>query len=107
MCSRNMSDTLSLMVALYYLEPEHNPKDEKPYYSYENLSIVFDRSKSTISIAVDEKRARAKEIIDSYQDKVNAKEIAKKQLIDEEKAMLIKNRETINQTTEQTPIQLE
>jgi hypothetical protein len=93
MVSRNMTDTLSLMVALFYEEKYLEDGEEKTSNSYEDLSIIFCRSKSTISIAVDEKKAQAKELIDSQQARKEAKEIAKQQLIAEEKEILRKTKD--------------
>jgi hypothetical protein len=73
MTAQHMTDTLKLMVALLYLDTyeEKNERtketETKHTFSYEQLSIIFCRSKSTISTSVDEKSPQAEEIHKAYQ----------------------------------------
>jgi len=68
MCSRNMSETQKLLMALIYFESKPVPEEEDPIwngFSYEDLSLIFD-----------------------VQLREKAKEIALEQLIKEEKQKL-------------------
>ena len=89
MCSFHMTDSLKLLVALMYFESRH--KEENPIpsdwegYSMDYLALIFDRSKKTIHDAIKEKEQEAKAILEEAKLRKKAREIALKELIEEEK----------------------
>lgn len=106
MCSRDMSDALKLIAALAFFESKPKPDEKDPSwngYTYEYLGLVFDRSKSTIHAAINQKEAEAKRILADSVLRKEAKDIALQQLVEEEKAKLKEKSEKDGQTNEQTP----
>jgi len=94
-CSRKLSDTLKLLIALYYLESkpeyqEYKSNDPWPGYSYEDLALIFDRSKATIHGAIKQKETEAKRLLEEAKLRAKAKQIALEQLVREEKMRLLK-----------------
>jgi len=89
MCSYHMTDSLKLLVALMYFDSRH--KEENPIpsdwegYSMDYLALIFDRSKKTIYDAIKEKETEAKAILEEAKLRKKAREIALKELIEEEK----------------------
>jgi hypothetical protein len=100
MCSYSMSEDLKLVIALIYfsskpteqeLEKENDPWEG---YSYEDLALVFDRSKATIHQSIKQKEAEAKAIIQAASQKEEVRKIAMQQLIEEEKEKIrLENKE--------------
>ena len=96
MVNRHMTDTLKLLVALMYLEskPALEDKDAWPGFSYEDLGLLFDRSKATIHGVIKEKEAEAKQLLADVQLREKAKEIALEQMVEEEKQKLKKRKQS-------------
>jgi len=94
MCSFHMTDSLKLLVALMYFDSRD--KEESAIlsdwegYSMDYLALIFDRSKKTIHDCIKEKEAEAKKIIEEAKLRKKAREIALKELIEEEKMKLLK-----------------
>ena len=91
LCKRQMTDTLKLLIALFYFDSKPNPEEKEPIwngYSYDNLALIFVRSKASIHDAIKEKEAKAKAILNHVQLRKKAREIALQQLVDEEKERL-------------------
>jgi len=103
MCSFHQTETLKLLIALFYYwdKQKESEEEENDYegYSMDYLSLIFDRSKSSIHQAIKDKEAEAKAIIEESKLRNKAKEIALEQLIEEEKQKLKQNR--IEQTNPQ------
>jgi hypothetical protein len=103
MCSFHQTETLKLLIALFYYWDKQKESEEKENdyegYSMDYLSLIFDRSKSSIHQAIKDKEAEAKAIIEESKLRNKAKEIALEQLIEEEKQKLKQNR--IEQTNTQ------
>ncbi|MEM3443023.1 MAG: hypothetical protein QXM86_04115 [Candidatus Bathyarchaeia archaeon] len=99
MCGYNMNDTVKLLIALYYFHDRTgNPKENDFALSYEDLTIIFDRSKSSIHDAIKQKEAEAKRLLEEAKLRSKAKEIALQELIQEEKEKLLKQKQQIEQT---------
>jgi hypothetical protein len=103
MCSFHQTETLKLLIALFYYwdKQKESEEEENDYegYSMDYLSLIFDRSKSSIHQAIKDKEAEAKAIIEEAKLRTKAKEIALQQIIEEEKQKLKQNR--IEQTNPQ------
>jgi len=103
MVSFHQTETLKLLIALFYYwdKQKESEEEENDYegYSMDYLSLIFDRSKSSIHQAIKDKEAEAKAIIEESKLRNKAKEIALEQLIEEEKQKLKQNR--IEQTNTQ------
>jgi len=103
MCSFHQTETLKLLIALFYYwdKQKESEEEENDYegYSMDYLSLIFDKSKSSIHQAIKDKEAEAKAIIEESKLRNKAKEIALEQLIEEEKQKLKQNR--IEQTNPQ------
>jgi len=101
MCSRNMTETQKLLMALIYFESKPRPEEEDPIwngFSYEDLSLIFDVSKATVHEAIKQREEEAKKLLVDVQLRERAKEIALEQLIVEEKQKLLEreeNRKTV------------
>jgi hypothetical protein len=113
MCQREMTDTLKLIISLYYVDSkqlakkwqEEDPNDKDPWkgYSYEHLALLFSRSKATIHDAIKQKEIEAKALLSEPSLRLEARKIALEQLIAEEKEKLHQtNEKTIEQSKEQT-----
>lgn len=99
MCAYNMNDTVKLLIALYYFHDRTgNPKENEFALSYEDLTIIFDRSKSSIHEAIKQKEAEAKRLLEEAKLRSKAKEIALEELVKEEKEKLLKQKQQIEQT---------
>ena len=101
MCSFHQTETLKLLIALFYYwdKQKESEQEENDYegYSMDYLSLIFDRSKSSIHQAIKDKEAEAKAIIEEAKLRTKAKEIAFQQLVEQEKEKLkqtIQNKET-------------
>ena len=93
-CTRIMSDKLKLIIALLREEDIHEENGKQCYgFSYEKLSILFDRSKASIYEAIHEKRDEAKRILKENQLKAKVHDIALAELVQEEKIKLIQEKE--------------
>jgi hypothetical protein len=103
MCSFHQTETLKLLIALFYYwdkQKESEEEENEEGCSMDYLSLVFDKSKSTIHQAIKDKEAEAKAIIEESKLRNKAKKIALEQLIEEEKEKLkqtIQNKETNTQ----------
>ena len=73
----------------------HLGKADEPYleYSYDDLSVIFDRSKASISAAIDAKETEARAIIQEARLRKTVNKVAFEQLIAEEKIRLKKEQE--------------
>jgi hypothetical protein len=103
MCSFHQTETLKLLIAVFYYWDKEKEREEKENdyegYSMDYLSLIFDRSKSSIHQAIKDKEAEAKIIIEESKLRNKARQIALEQLIEEEKQKLKQNR--IEQTNTQ------
>lgn len=91
LCKRQMTDTLKLLMALFYFHSKPSPEEKEPVwngFSYENLALIFARSKASIHGAIRQKQAEAEAILSHVQLRKKAREIALQQLVDEEKEKL-------------------
>ena len=106
MCSFHQTETLKLLIAVFYYWNKEKEREEKENdyegYSMDYLSLIFDRSKSSIHQAIKDKEAEAKAIIEEAKLRTKAKKIALEQLIREEKEKL---KQTIQNRIEQTNTQ--
>ena len=105
MCSRHMTSTLKRLIAIVYFESKLDPKEENPLwngYSYEDLAIMFNKSKAAIHEAIRQKEAEIKQLLEEAKLLVKAREIALQELVQEEKLKLLeKQPKGIEKTTEQ------
>jgi hypothetical protein len=85
-CTRTMSDKIKLLMALYREELLEISDPIK--ISYEELGALFDRSKSSVFQAVNEKGEEAKRILTESKLRMKAKDIALAELVQEEKDKL-------------------
>lgn len=94
-CQTKMSDNIKLLIALIYYEHEGS-------YSVEDLSTLFDRSKSTIHAAIHDKEVEAKAMLKEAPLRLKARQIALEEMIQEEKVRLseVKEAKENNQTNE-------
>jgi hypothetical protein len=94
MCSYTMTENLKLLVALVYFDNKNSSDDWKGF-TFDYLSLVFDRSKSSIHEAVTQKEAEAKAIIQEANLKLQlvkeARDQAKRELVEAEKLKLQSN----------------
>jgi transposase len=85
-----MTEQLKLLVALmYFSSKSENPKEgDWEGLSMDYLALIFDKSKKTIHDCIKEKEEEAKKILEEAKLRKKAKEIALKELIEEEKEKL-------------------
>ena len=135
MCKKEMNNTIKLLIALFYfyhpigMEPfnvdmfegevpfnaDKMVKEANEFFnkhvheiiqpSYEQLSLIFDKSKATIFTAIQEKGEEAKTLIEQGQLRRNARKLAMKEIIAEEKEKLkleSQNNTQFQQTDERT-----
>jgi len=131
MCDYNMGDTLQLIATIIYFEGQPSPEDYEQYekkakemkqdygslfkesylpdrpeadFSYEHLSVMFNRSKATIHEAIRKKETQAKQLVAEARLRQKAKGMALDQLVHEEKEKLKleQNSPESSQTNEQT-----
>ena len=80
MCSFHQTETLKLLISIFYFWGRHKEsgEEENDYegYSMDYLSLIFDRSKSSIHQAIKDKEAEAKAIIEEAKLRNKAKRIA-------------------------------
>jgi len=101
MCSFHQSETLKLLISIFYLWGKQKESGEKENdyegYSMDYLSLIFDKSKSSIFEAVRQKGEEAKQLIEEAKLRTKAKQIAFQQLVEQEKEKLkqtIQNKQT-------------
>jgi hypothetical protein len=100
MCSFHMNETLKLLIALFYYwdkQKESEEKENEEGCSMDYLSLVFDKSKSSIFEAVRQKGEEAKQLIEEAKLRTKAREIAFREIVEQEKEKLkqtIQNKET-------------
>ena len=101
MCSFHQTETLKLLIALFYYWDKQKESEEKENdyegYSMDYLSLIFDKSKSSIFEAVRQKGEEAKQLIEEAKLRTKAKQIAFQQLVEQEKEKLkqtIQNKQT-------------
>jgi predicted DNA-binding protein YlxM (UPF0122 family) len=120
MCSSHMTEALKLVVAIVYFDSKPSEEAKKcemersealgiksdvwDGYSFDELALVFDRSKATIHECIRQKGAEAKAILSEITLRQEAKNIALEELIKEEKDKLLSEKQRNNQTSERTPI---
>jgi hypothetical protein len=118
MCKRDLTDTLKTIIALCkFTRPiglsKHtkNPEEQRlmtyleehyPEPSYEELSLLFNRSKATIFDAINEKEVVAKNQVAQDQARREARNIASQQLIDEERQKLLDEKQKKEQSDKRT-----
>jgi hypothetical protein len=103
MCNYNMSDELSLVVALIYFHSKVKDGvcDDWEGYTYDDLALVFDRSKQTIFSAIKHNEQKANEILREYKWRCEARQKVEKQLLEEERLKRL-NIHIIKQPNKQT-----
>jgi hypothetical protein len=109
MCQRSMTDKLELLIALHYFFCKPTPEEVKRAreqdkyiwegHSFDYLSLIFDRSKSSIHEAISHKEHEAKAILEENILREKAKAIALEQLVAEEKERIKQNNEETNERT--------
>jgi hypothetical protein len=114
MCSRNMSDALKLVAALFYfgskpekeengkaseedlkakeLFPRNKPSPVYGGYSFEDLSLIFGRTRVTIVEAIKQKRKEAKVMLEEATLRCASERTSLEELTDEEKRILVQNK---------------
>jgi hypothetical protein len=114
MCSRNMTDALKLVAALFYFgsKPEKTEQDStteedlkakelfprnKPSpiyrgYSYEDLALIFERTRPTIVEAVHQKQEQAKIMLEEATLRCKSEKAAYEELTEEEKKALVQGK---------------
>jgi len=107
MCNRHMTETLKQLIALFYIDSKPEAEEEEPAwngFSYEDLAIVFDRSKASIHEAIRQKEGEVKQFREESKLRAKVKAIALEELIKEEKMKLLEKKyKGVEKTTEQTP----
>jgi hypothetical protein len=106
MCNKTMSDELKLIAALFYfgskptpepvkaseeakeLFPRNKPNPPHHGYSYEDLALIFDRTRMTIAEAVRQKQEQAKVMLEEAQLRCQNEKAALEALTEEEKHLL-------------------
>lgn len=110
MCSRNMTENLKLVAALFYFGSKPTEEDKKKVteedlklkelfpniapspvhagYSYDDLALIFDKSKSSIIEAIKQKQEIAKIILEEAELRCESKITASERLAEEEKDRL-------------------
>jgi flagellar motor protein MotB len=90
MCSYHMTDSLKLLVAIMYFDSREGGNEG---LSMDYLSLITDKSKKTIFDAIREKEQEAKKILEEAKLRKEARELALKELIEEEKLKLKQSQE--------------
>ena len=108
-CERKMSDTLKLLITLFYnykipyvkqkdrkqqelwdaVREKYNKEGCKLRYSYEQLGILFMRSKASIHDAIEEKEGEVKRLVEEVNTRRQARSIAFQEIVAEEKLKLL------------------
>lgn len=106
MCERKMSDTLKFLITLFYNYkiPHSKQKDKKHqelwdkvrekfnkegFFSYEELAIMFMRSKASIHDAIKDKEAEVQQLMAEVNMRRHARSIAFQEMVKEEKLKLL------------------
>ncbi len=114
MCSRNMTDTLKLVAALFYfgskpakeenaqppecdlaakeLFPRNKPSPVYRGYSCEDLALIFDKTRQAVFEAVKQKAEEAKVMLEEGKLRCESEKTALEQLTEEEKKVLAPER---------------
>lgn len=105
LCERTISEKLKLIIALYYqeaLDSIADVNDGWKGYSYEDLAILFDRSKASIFQAIHEKGDQAKQILTDKKLKTKVHDLALAELVEQEKTRILaeKSKDSLEQTNE-------
>lgn len=88
----------------YGYKDKQLPDEPGPSFTYENLALIFNCSKSTVYAAIHKYHSIAVKMVDDVRLHTTAKDIALKELVEEEKERLKQQQNnTNNQTTERTP----
>jgi hypothetical protein len=105
LCKRDISDTLKLLIAMSYFGTKPKKDDKDPIwngFSYEDLSIIFVRSKASIHAAIRDNKLEAIDLLQSVDLREEARKIAFSQLIIEEKEKMRKIARISKGMTDQT-----
>ena len=106
MCERKMSPTLTFLITLFYHYkiPKVKQKDEKhqelwdsvrekfnkqAFYSYEQLAILFMRSKASIHDAIKAREGEIMQLVEEVNMRRHARSIALQEYVAEEKIKLL------------------
>ena len=114
MCSRNMTDALKLVAALFYfgskpekieqanmieedlkakeLFPRNKPSPIHRGYSHEDLALIFERSRPTIVEAVHQKQEQAKIMLEEATLRCKSEKAAYEELTEQEKRVLVQGK---------------
>lgn len=113
MCCYVMTDTLKLVIALWYFKSKPSEQEIKkeiqenkkigikmnPYLgeSFEDLSLIFDRSKASIHSAVLQKETEVKELLREFELRQLAKKAVFEEMKEQEKQRLLNEGVNINE----------
>jgi len=120
-CERKMSDTLTFLITLFYHYkiPKTKQKDEKHqelwdcvrekinnegFYSYEQLAILFMRSKASIHDAIKAREGEIMRLMGEVNMRRYARSIALKELVAEEKLKLLEKSSKGNRKNKRTNV---
>jgi len=114
MCSKTMSDPLKLVAALFYVGsqppneesagaaeddqrlkeffPRNKPSSIHRGYAFEDLALIFDRSKAAIAEAVKQKREEAQVMLEEAALRCRKEQNALETLTEEEKHALVQGK---------------
>lgn len=95
LCSKHMSESQKLLMAILYFESKPDSKDKDACwrgFSYEELSILFDVSKATVHEAIRQKEAEVKQLLEKPKLRTKARAIALEELVKEEKLKLLRKK---------------
>ena len=119
MCSKNMSDSLKLVAALFYfgsqpttkklaaaaeddqrlkeLFPRNKPSSIQRGYSVEDLALIFDRTKAATAEAIKQKQEEAQIMLEEAELRCQKEENALENLTDEEKQAIAQGKPKIEE----------
>jgi len=109
MCERRMSDTLTFLITLFYhykipyvkqkdaihqelwdaMREKYNKEGCSLRYSYEDLAIIFMRSKASIHDAIKDREAKVMRLVEEVNMRGHARSIAFAEMVKEEKLKLL------------------
>jgi transposase len=85
MVDYNMTDTLSLVIAVMYFESKLRDDENCTGLTYDDLAVLFDRSKQTIFNAIKQNERKANELLQPTKLRAEARREAEKQRLEEER----------------------
>lgn len=119
MCSKTMSETLKLVAALFYVGsqppkeessaaaeddqrlkeffPRNKPSPIHRGYTFEDLALIFDRTKAAITEAVKQKQEEAQVMLEEAALRCQREQNALETLTDEEKHALVQGKPAVEE----------